>query len=103
MKKVTDSDFESAMRQAKPAVVVKFTAAWCPPCRVLGKLLEQVAPQWEGEVDFLEVDIDESPRTVAAFGVGAVPTLVAFRGRSEVERLMGAHSRPAVEGFLSRI
>lgn len=103
MKKVTDANFKSMLGASKPAVVLKFGAAWCPPCRTLAVLLEQAAPQWEDEVDILEVDVDECPDVAADFGVSNVPTLVALRDGREVERIVGLTSRPALEGFMARI
>lgn len=103
MKKVTDADFESVIRRSKPAVVLRFSAEWSPPSRVLAGLIRRVTLQWEDEVDFLEVDVEECPRTAARFGVDDAPALVALRDGQETERLVGLPSRPALEGFLARI
>jgi thiol-disulfide isomerase/thioredoxin/cytochrome c-type biogenesis protein CcmH/NrfG len=50
-------------------VVMDFWATWCPPCRLEGKLLEQVleAFRTEKSVEFLAVNADEDPSVVSDF------------------------------------
>ena len=90
-----------AYRAQLPAlkVLVKFTAAWCPPCRALQPTLEVVAKDRPG-LQVLSVDVDEQQATAQRFGVRALPTLLVFRGGQVAGQAVGNQSRAAVERLL---
>lgn len=50
-------------------VVMDFWATWCGPCRLAGKLLEQIAPNFrtESAVSFLAVNVDEDRSGIQDF------------------------------------
>jgi thioredoxin-like negative regulator of GroEL len=66
-----------------------FFQATCPPCRVLEPRLERVAEQYAGRLPVHRVDIDRDLPVAQRFGVMSIPTVLIFRGGSEVKRLDG--------------
>jgi len=52
--------------------VIRFTASWCQPCKMLEKNLESIKTNIPIEV----VDIDENTEAAMNFGIRSVPTLV---------------------------
>ncbi len=78
---VTDATFADEVLAATLPVLVEFTADWCPPCRQIAQVLSAVAAEEAGRIRVVQLDVDTSPATTAAYGVLAMPTLVALPGR----------------------
>lgn len=66
--------------------VVKFTALWCPPCRIMDQVFRDIA---EGgglpEVEFFEVDSDVEQDLTDRFLAPSVPYIVFFKGGKRLD------------------
>jgi thioredoxin 1 len=62
--------------------VLKFSATWCGPCRVLSETLKEV----EG---ITNIDIEKDQETSRKYGIRSVPTLVFLKDGVEVHRQSG--------------
>ncbi len=76
--------------------VLKFSASWCGPCRVLANTLKDV----EGVT---QVDIDKDMETARKYGIRSVPTLVFLKNDKEVHRQSGAISLDRYNQILDEI
>ena len=72
--------------------VLRFTASWCQPCKMLARTLEDISTDYPIEV----IDIDENQELSIQYGVRGVPTLVMLQNDIEVKRIVGMQT----EGFL---
>lgn len=72
--------------------LVDFWAPWCGPCRMQGPILEEVAEQVPAGVTVAKVNVDESPRLAARFGVQSIPTLLVLRDGQPAERFVGVQT-----------
>jgi thioredoxin 1 len=84
------STFEEAVR--KGVTLVDFWAPWCAPCRMQLPILEQIGTELSQQVQVAKVNVDESARTAARFGVRSVPTLILFRDGHPVTQFVGVQS-----------
>lgn len=69
------------------AVVVKFWATWCQPCKRLAPHYKQAADKMFGHI-WTEVDVDAVPDVADQFGVMSVPTIVVIKG-DYIQRVEG--------------
>ena len=93
---LSDATFVEEVERAEGIVAVDFHAAWCAPCRVSAKVLEQVAPAYESRVRVATLDTDLNPATATRYGIRSLPTLLFFRDGREVARVVGALPREAM-------
>lgn len=102
---VVDADGESFAEQttASVPVVVDFWAAWCGPCRMISPILEQLAQSHAGHLKVVKVDVDANPGLASRFGAQSIPLLVVIRDGQEVDRIVGAMPRAALEQRLAPV
>ena len=88
VKKINEEQFELEAKKS-PVAVVDFSATWCGPCRMLAPVLEGVSEKLKGQVDFYNVDVDDSPRLAMAYRVSSVPCLVLMKNGQFVDQSIG--------------
>ncbi|HUU45022.1 MAG TPA: thioredoxin [Acidobacteriota bacterium] len=81
--------FAEDVLDAELPVVVDFWATWCQPCQVMSGLLEELAPQYAGRVDFFKLNLDHSAGIAGEYGVRSIPTLAFFHQGALVGRVVG--------------
>ncbi len=70
--------------------VLHFWSPTCNPCRVIKPALEDVKEEFEGKIEWFSINIKDDPRNTAmALQVSVVPTIIVFKGDTEVGRYSG--------------
>lgn len=59
--------------------VVKFWAPWCGPCRMYAPTFDKVAEKYEGQVEFINVNVDENRELAGKFNVRSIPHTVLIK------------------------
>jgi thiol-disulfide isomerase/thioredoxin len=78
------------------ATLLQFSSAFCAPCRVTRRTLEEVARIVPG-VAHIEVDAEDNLDLVRRVGILRTPTTIVLDGRGrEVSRAAGAPTKQAV-------
>ena len=88
-----ENDFEKEI--SKEFILVDFYADWCGPCKMMGKVLEEMA-----DIDILKVNVDNFPNIARDFKVMSIPTLIIFENGKEVKKNIGMMSKNDLESWL---
>ncbi len=86
---VDTKSFKTEVEDAKGLVLVDFWAAWCPPCRALSPLLEQIDEEMGDKVKVVKVDVDSNQQLAMDHGVQGIPTVKLFKDGQEVKAWVG--------------
>jgi thioredoxin 1 len=97
---LTTANFEEEVLRATEPVLVDFWAEWCPPCRMIGPLIDALATEYKGRVKVAKLDVDGSPDLAARYGVQSIPSLLLFREGKVVDQRVGALPRPELVRFI---
>src|SRR3954465_11771336 len=93
---VTDDTFAAEVLEADTPVLVDFWAAWCPPCRVMHPILDEIAASRD-DLTIVSLDVDAEQETAARYGVLSMPTFMLFRDGAPVQTLVGSRPRRRLE------
>lgn len=56
--------------------LIDFWAPWCGPCRAVAPVIEELAEEYRGRVQFYKVNTDEQEELSGAFGIRSIPSLL---------------------------
>lgn len=89
----------------RPAVV-DFYASWCGPCMMLAPILDELADEYAGKVDFYKVDTENENDLALSFNIRSIPTLMFCDAQNKPRMLMGvrpkAELREWIDGMLKQ-
>ena len=87
---VNDANFDREVLKSNQPVLVDFWAEWCPPCKAMDPILEDLSVELAGKVKIVKLDVETNPSTVVAYNVRAMPTLMVFKDGEPVDIKVGA-------------
>lgn len=92
----SDATFAADVLGSDVPVLVDFTASWCPPCRMVTPVLEQLAAEERDRLRVVQLDVDADPETARTHRVMGLPTMSLFRDGEVVATVVGARPRAAI-------
>ena len=81
-------------------VVVDFWASWCPACRMLEPVLDELKKEYNGRAQFIQVDVDKHRPLAQFFEVSGIPMVFIIDDKTVRTALSGARPR---EDFVEAI
>ena len=98
---VTQHTFTAEVLESEQPVLVDFWAAWCPPCRLMNPVLDELAAERD-DLKIVSVDADTEQELAVQYGVLGLPTFVLFHNGAPVTSLVGARPKRRLESELEQ-
>ena len=99
---ITDSNFQDEVLSSDIPVLVDFWAEWCGPCKMIGPILEELAPEMDGKIKIVKVDVDSNSQTAMNYAIRSIPTLIIIKDGSVAAQHIGAASKAQLENFINQ-
>jgi len=99
----TEDTFQDEVIHSDVPVVVDFWATWCPPCRAVAPILDELAEEYAGKLKIVKVDTDENPNLAMAYGITSIPTMNFFKSGELVKSVIGARPKPALTALFEEV
>jgi thioredoxin 1 len=99
---VTDATFEHEIERSKGLTLVDFSATWCPPCRLIEPILDEIALTRRGDLRVATIDTDQNLQTTVRFNVRSAPTILFFKDGQLVDRIVGAVPKAHIERVIEK-
>lgn len=78
--------------------VLDFHANWCTPCKAISPVLDVLSKEYQ-QVLFLKCDVDKAKDVARRYSVSAMPTFVLFKGKREVDQVVGSDKKGLQEAI----
>lgn len=88
MLQLTDNNYKSVIQSG--IVLVRFTAEWCGPCKMMIPVFQELSSEYEGRITVAEVDIEVSPDVTRNMGIKNIPSIFIYKNGVIVDRQLGA-------------
>ncbi|MDE6315473.1 MAG: thioredoxin family protein [Muribaculaceae bacterium] len=81
-------NYETLTKQT-PVTLIEFYATWCPHCRRMMPVMDDVKEMLDGQVAVTQLDIDKNDDVAQACKVESVPTFIIYKSGVEQWRNTG--------------
>lgn len=95
----TKSEYDEILAKHS-AVLIKFSAEWCGPCKQVAPIINELAPKFPN-VFIGDVDVDQNSEVAQINEVTAMPTFVFFKNGKEIHRIRGGNIPQIIEQLKS--
>ncbi|MGI0068779.1 MAG: thioredoxin [Nitrosotalea sp.] len=101
-KPVNSKDWDKEVLNSQIPVFVDFWAEWCGPCRMVGPVVEELASEYAGKINFVKVNVDENNELASKYNVFSIPTLAIFNKGQIVTQQVGAASKSSYKNMIDK-
>lgn len=77
--------------------IVDFYADWCGPCKMLGKVLEEL------EENIIKVNTDAREDLALKYGIMSIPTIIFFKDGRELKKVVGFQSKEEIINLINKL
>lgn len=103
MVELTDQNFEQEVLRSEKPVLVDFWSPTCPPCLILGPIIEEIAKEFEGKAEVGKLNVMENPETAKKYEIVGIPTIVIFKDKEIKERATGLKPKQVIANKLNSL
>ena len=86
----------------RPAIV-DFYAVWCGPCRKVSPIMDSLAVEYKGKIDFYKVDVDKQEDIAMHFNIRSIPTILFVPKKGEPYQQVGAIGKAEFKQIIDSI
>lgn len=99
---VEDGNFQQEVLDSEKPVIVDFWATWCVPCKAIEPVVEKLAEEYKEKIKVVRINVDNSQKTPAKFGIRGIPTILMFKNGRVMGQLVGAVPKRKLEELFTK-
>lgn len=100
MKIIDNKNLDASVE--KGLTLVDFWADWCAPCKMMNPILEQLAIEYDKQINFAKVDVEKYPDLAENYKVMSIPSLVLFKDGKAIEKVSGVYPKAKLAQYLEK-
>lgn len=93
---ITQDNFDLEVMQEEKPVLLDFWAEWCPPCKMIAPIIDELAEEYKDKIKVVKVDVDSAGKIAQQYSVSSIPTLILMNKGEVVKQQVGALPKPSI-------
>ena len=77
-----------------------FWAEWCPPCKAMNPMIEELEKEFAGKVEFVKYNVEEHKELTQKYVIMAIPAYIIEKDGKEVARTSGTRSKEEFRSWI---
>ena len=97
VKKVSESEYKKI--RSNSYVLVDFYADWCGPCKMMGRVIDDLSNEID-YIKFIKVNVDEESKVASELGIVSIPTVMIFKNGILVRKIVGFTGKDELKCYI---
>lgn len=103
MIELNSRNFSKEVFESDKLCVVEFGAKWCPPCKAMKKIVEELSSELSDGVNYFYIDAETNHHIFKEMKIDKMPQVLIFRKNAIKHRVVGYAAKEDLEKLISNI
>ncbi|CAK7329888.1 unnamed protein product [Dovyalis caffra] len=100
---VTQASWEKSILKSDIPVLVEFYASWCGPCRMVHRVIDEIATEYDGKLKCFVLNTDSDLQIAEDYEIKAVPVVLLFKNGEKQEAVVGTMPKEFYIAAIERV
>ncbi|XP_020206244.1 thioredoxin M3, chloroplastic isoform X2 [Cajanus cajan] len=100
---VTKDLWENSILKSETPVLVIFYANWCGPCRMVHRIIDEIATEYAGKLKCFILNTDTDMQVAEDYDIKAVPVVLMFKNGQKCDSVIGTMPKEFYVAAIDRV